>query len=66
MQESVQYQNNAMQSGNFFAPYRTEMINAGMPTPVMVSWMPMPTCGEYKYVPETTWQALSLSFGESG
>ncbi len=65
MPESVQYQNNAMQSGNFFAPYRTEMMNARMPTPVMVSSMTMPTYGEYMYVPEITWQALSLSSGES-
>jgi hypothetical protein len=41
--EAVRYRNKETQSGIFLVRYRTEMTDAGMPMPVLVFWMPMPT-----------------------
>jgi hypothetical protein len=43
MAETARYRNKVTQSGIFFARYRTEMADAGMPMPALVFWMPMPT-----------------------
>jgi hypothetical protein len=43
MPELVRYRNNVTQSGIFFIRYRTELMDAGMPMPALVFWMPMPT-----------------------
>ncbi len=32
---------------HFFVRYRTESIDAGMPMPELVSWMPMPSYGNF-------------------
>ncbi len=31
---------------HFLVRYRTEIIDAGMPMPALVSWMPMPSYGK--------------------
>jgi hypothetical protein len=39
----VRYRTKPRQSGIFIVRYRTEIIDAGMPMPALVSWMPMPS-----------------------
>jgi hypothetical protein len=39
----VRYRIKPRQSGIFLVRYRTEIIDAGMPMPALVSWMPMPS-----------------------
>jgi hypothetical protein len=46
MPGQVRYQTKPRQSGIFLVQYQTEIVNAGMPMPVLVSWMPMPSYGE--------------------
>jgi hypothetical protein len=45
----VRYRTKLRQSGNFSVWYQTEIIDARMPLPGLVSWMPMPSYGEYQY-----------------
>jgi hypothetical protein len=47
MPEPIRYRIKVMQSGIFLIRYRTEMTDAGMPMPALVSWMPMPTYDNY-------------------
>jgi hypothetical protein len=47
MTGQVRYQTKPSQSGIFLVQYRTEIIDAGMPMPALVSWMPMPSYGIY-------------------
>ncbi len=39
----VRYLTKPRQSSNFLVQYRIEIIDAGMPMPALVSWMPMPS-----------------------
>jgi hypothetical protein len=41
----VRYRTKPRQSGIFLVWYRTEIIDAGMPMPALVSSMPMPSYG---------------------
>ncbi len=43
MPEQVRYQTKLTQSGIFLVRYRTKIRDAGMPTPALVFWMPMPS-----------------------
>jgi hypothetical protein len=43
MSGMVRYRTKLRQSGNFLVWYRTEIIDAGMPMPAVVSSMPMPS-----------------------
>ncbi len=45
MPGQVRYRTKPRQSGICLVWYRTEIINAGMPMPALVSWMPMPSYG---------------------
>ncbi len=45
MPGQVQYRTKPRQSVIFLVRYRTESIDAGMPMPALVSWMPMPSYG---------------------
>jgi hypothetical protein len=45
MLEQVRYQTKLTQSGIFLVWYRTKIRDAGMPVPVLVSSMPMPSYG---------------------
>jgi hypothetical protein len=48
MPELVRYRTKLMQSGIFFIPvYRTEIIDAGIPMPALISSMPMPSYANY-------------------
>jgi hypothetical protein len=39
----IQYRTKPRQSSNFLVQYQTEIIDAGMPMPALVSSMPMPS-----------------------
>ncbi len=43
MPEQVRYRTKPRQSGIFLVQYRTVIIDAGVPMPTLVSWMPMPS-----------------------
>jgi hypothetical protein len=43
MPEIVRYRNKVTQSDIFFLRYRTGVMDAGMPMPALVFYMPMPT-----------------------
>jgi hypothetical protein len=43
----VRYRTKPRQSGIFLVRYRTGIIDAGMPMPVLVSSMPLPSYGNY-------------------
>ncbi len=43
----VWYRTKQRQSGIFLVRYRTEIIDAGMPMPALVFWMPMPSYAMY-------------------
>jgi hypothetical protein len=45
MPGQVRYQTKPRQSGIFLVRYQTEIIDAGMPMPALISWMPMPSYG---------------------
>jgi hypothetical protein len=45
MPGTVRYRTKPRQSGIFLVRYRTEIIDAGMPMPALVSSMPMPSFG---------------------
>ncbi len=47
MPGQVRYRTKPRQSGIFWVRYRTESIDAGMPMPELVSWMPMPSYGNF-------------------
>jgi hypothetical protein len=48
MPRQVRYRTKPRQSGIFLVWYWTEIIDAGMPMPALVSWMPMLSYGESK------------------
>jgi hypothetical protein len=43
MPGQFRYRTKPRQSGIFSVWYRTEIIDAGMPMPALVFWMPMPS-----------------------
>jgi hypothetical protein len=43
LSELVRYRTKPMQFGIFLVRYRTELVDAGMPMPVLVFFMPMPS-----------------------
>jgi hypothetical protein len=43
MPGQVRYRTKPRQSGIFLVRYQTVIIDAGMPMPALVSWMPMPS-----------------------
>ncbi len=45
MPGQVRYQTKWTQSGIFLVRYRTKILDARMPMPALVSWMPMPSYG---------------------
>jgi hypothetical protein len=45
MPGQVRYRTKPRQSSLFLVRYRTKIIDAGMPMPALVSWMPMPSYG---------------------
>ncbi len=47
MPGQVRYRTKPRQSGIFLVRYRTVIIDAGMPMPALVSWMPMPSYDIY-------------------
>jgi hypothetical protein len=57
MPEVVRYRIKKTQFGIFLIRYRTEMMDAGVPIPVLVFWMPMPT---YAYLSKTTSNPAAL------
>jgi hypothetical protein len=47
MPGQVRYRTKPRQFGILLVWYRTEIIDTGMPMPVLVSWMPMPSYDEW-------------------
>ncbi len=47
MPKPVRYRNKLTQSGIFLVRYRTQIRDAGMPTPALVSSMPMPSYADF-------------------
>jgi hypothetical protein len=49
MPGQVRYRTKPRQSSIILVRYRTVIIDAGMPMPALVSWMPMPSYVKYTY-----------------